>query len=72
MVFDIQGFDPSITESLVTNATQFTKQINEISHYDIYLINQSQKTVLFNEHIPSVKKDGSEDFNVPMGFFDGV
>ena len=35
IVFDIEGFDPSITESLVTNAIQFPKQINEISHYDI-------------------------------------
>ena len=25
MVFDIEGFDPSITESLVTNAIQFPK-----------------------------------------------
>ena len=24
MVFDIEGFDPSVTESLVTNAIQFT------------------------------------------------
>ena len=35
------------------------------------LINQSRKT-LFNEKIPWVKKDGSEDFDVPMGCFDGA
>ena len=33
------------------------------------LINQSRKT-LFNEKIPWVKKDNSEDFDVPMGCFD--
>ena len=36
------------------------------------LINQSRKTLLFNEKIPWVKKDGSEDFDVPMGCFDGA
>ena len=34
------------------------------------LINQSRKTLLFNEMIPWVKKDGSEDLDVPMGCFD--
>ena len=36
------------------------------------LINQSRKTLLFNEKIPWIKKDGSEDFDVPMGCFDGA
>ena len=36
------------------------------------LINQSRKTLLSNEKIPWVKKDGSEDLDVPMGCFDGV
>ena len=30
------------------------------------------QTLLFNEKIPWVKKDGSEDFGVPMGYFDGA
>ena len=36
------------------------------------LINQSPKTLLFDEKISWVKKDGSEDFDVPMGCFDAV
>ena len=36
------------------------------------LIKQSRKTLLFDEKIPWVKKDGSEDFDVPMGCFDAV
>ena len=36
------------------------------------LINQSLKTLLFNEKIPWFKKDGSEEFDVPMGCFDGT
>ena len=62
MVFDIESFYLSITERLFNNATQFAKQITEISDYDMSLINQSRKTLLFNERIPWVKKDGSEDF----------
>ena len=69
MVFDIESFYPSITERLFNNAIQFAKQIIEIS---MSLINQSRKTLLFNEKITWVKKDGSEDFDVPMGCFDGA
>ena len=36
------------------------------------LIKQLQKTLLFNEKIPWVQKDGSEDFDVPMVCFVGV
>ena len=70
MVFDIESFYPSITEHLFTNAIQFAKQITEISDHDMSLVNQSRKTLLFNEKIPQVKKDDSEDFDVPMGCFD--
>ena len=68
MVLHIERFYPSITERLFTNAIQFAKQITEISDYDMSLINQSRKT-FFNEKIPCVKKDGTEDFDVPMGCF---
>ena len=44
----------------------------EISDEDINLITQARKTLLFNEGIPWVKKDGNEDFDVSLGCFDGV
>ena len=72
MVLDIEIFYPSITERLFTNANRFAKQITEISDYDMSLINQSRKTLLLNEKLPWVKKDGSEDFDLPMGCFDGA
>ena len=72
MVFDIESFYPSITERLFTNVIRFSKQITEVSHYDMSLKNQSRKTLLFDEKIPWVKKDGIEDFDVPMGCFDAV
>ena len=31
---------------------------------------QARKTLLFNEVIPWVKKEGNQDFDVPMGCFD--
>ena len=34
------------------------------------LIMQARKTLLFNEGTPWVKKEGNEDFDVPMGCFD--
>ena len=72
MAFDIESFYPSITERLFNNAIQFAKQTTEISDYDMSLINQSRKTLSFNEKIPWVKKDDSEDFDVPIGCFDGA
>ena len=53
------------------NAIQFSKQTIKISDYDILLINQSRKTLLFHKKLPWVKKDGSEDFDVPMECFHG-
>ena len=63
MVFDI--------EHLFTNTIQFAKQMTEISAYDTSLINQSRKTLLFNEKILWVKKDGGKGFNFPRRCFDG-
>ena len=71
MVFVIESFYPSMTERLFTNAIQFAKQITKIFDYDMSLIKQSRKT-LFNEKTPWVKKVGSEDCNVPMGYFYGA
>ena len=33
---------------------------------------QARKTLLFHEGIPWVKRSGNEDFDVPMGSFDGA
>ena len=41
----------------------------EISYEDINLIMQARKMLLFNESILWVKKEGNEDFDVPMVCF---
>ena len=33
---------------------------------------QARKTLLFNENKPWIKRNGDEDFDVPMGCFDGA
>ena len=33
---------------------------------------QSKKTLLWDDGEPWVKKDDEDDFNVPMGFYDGA
>ena len=70
--FDIESFYPSITEELFTKAVKFAKSITSISDDDLYIIMQSRKTLLFHEETPWVKKEGNEDFDVPMGCYDGA
>ena len=36
------------------------------------IIMQSRKTILFHNQEPWVKREGDEDFDVPMGCYDGV
>ena len=72
MVFDIESFYPSFSENMFVNDIQFAGQITEITDEDINSIMQARKTLLFHESIPRVKKEGNEDFDVPMGFFDGT
>ena len=72
MIFDIESFYPSISEDLFIKAIQFARQITEITDEDMNLIIQARKTLLFNKGIPWVKKEGNEDFDVPMGCFDGA
>ena len=72
MIYDIKSFYPSISKNLFIKAIQFAKQVTKITDEDINLIMQARKTLLFNEGIPWVKKEGHEDFDVPMGCFDGA
>ena len=55
-------------------AIQFAKQVTETSNIyediSINLIMHARKTLLFNEGILWVKKEGNENFDVPMGCFD--
>ena len=44
----------------------------EITDQDLAIIMQARKTLLFQNIEPWVKKSGTEDFDVPMGCYDGA
>ena len=71
-VFDTESFYPSVSGDLFKSAIHFAKKSIHISDYDLSLINQAQKTLLFHENAPWVKKEGNKDFDVPIGCFHGA
>ena len=72
MVFDIESFYPSISEDLFNEALSFAKTKVNITDQEISIITQSRNTLLFNKNQPWVKRSGNEEFDVPMGCFDGA
>ena len=72
IMFDIESFYPSISEKLFKDSLSFAKSACEISSDDISIIMQARKTLLFLNGEPWVKKSGNQDFDVPMGCFDGA
>ena len=69
--FDIESFYPSIKKELFDSAILFAKTITDISDEELNIIMESRKTLLFNNEIPWVKKEGNENFDVSMGCYDG-
>ena len=72
IVFDIESFYPSISEDLFKSAIQFAKESIDISDYNLSLINQGRKTLLFHENTSWLKKEDNKGFDVPMDCFDGA
>ena len=70
-LFYIKSFYTSISENLFIKAIKFTKQMTEISDEDTNLIMQARKTLLFIEGIPLVKQERNNDFDIPIGCFNG-
>ena len=71
-VFDIESFYPSISVKFLEDAINFAKTVCNISEQDTSIIMQARRTLLFNNGEPWVKKVGNEEFDVPMGCFDGA
>ena len=67
-----QSFYPSISPELFHKAINFVKTIHAIPDKDTSIIMQSRRTLLFNDREPRLKKSGNEEFDVPMGCFDGA
>ena len=72
IVFDIESFYSSISPGLFHKAINFVKTSRDIPDKDISIIMQSRRTLLFNNKEPWLKKSVNEEFDVPMGCFDGA
>ena len=71
-VFDIESFYPLISLNLLEDAINFAKTVCNTSGQNIAIIMQARRTLLFSNGEPWVKKVGNEEFEVPMGCFDGA
>ena len=72
VVFDIESFYPSISEGLFNEALNFAKTKIDITNQEMSIIMHSRNALLFNKNQLWVKKYGNEEFDVPVGCFDGA
>ena len=66
-MFDIENFYSSISLELFSNTIKFASEKCTIS-----IIIQSRQNLLFQDKQPQVKKTGTENFDFPMGCYDGA
>ena len=72
ITFDIEAFHPSIAHELFNRSIEFARNITSINDEELEIICQARCTVLFNSRNSCVKKNGDEDFDVPMWCCDGA
>lgn len=70
--YDIEQFYPSISAELFEKAITFAKQYIDIPDTHLRIIRQARHTLLFHQGDPWMKRNGDEDFDVPMGSYDGA
>ena len=70
--FDVENFYPSISIDLFTDAISYAKIITNIDDDQLSIIAESRKTLLFKNNEPWVKRTGEENFDIPMGCYDGT
>ena len=71
-VFDIENFCLSISSELFNKTIKFASENCTISENNLSVIMQSRQTLLFHDKQPWVKKTRTENFDVPMGCYDGA
>ena len=72
VVFYIENFYPSISTKLFSEAVSFAKLYHDFTSDELEMIMHSRKTLLFWQDSTWVKKEGDEDFDIPMGCYDGA
>ena len=60
-----------MSPELFNKSIDFAKSIQNISDNDMNIIMNTRKTLLFHHEKPWMKKNGEEDFDVPMEYHDG-
>ena len=70
VVFNIENFYQSISTKLFDEAASFAKLYYDFTSDELELIMHSRKTLLFWQDSTWVKKEGDEDFDIPMGCYD--
>ena len=72
VVFDIERFDPSISTKLFDKVVSFAKLYYDFTSDELEMIVHSRKTLLFWQDSAWVKKESDENFDIPMGCYDGA
>ena len=72
IAFNVVEFYPSISETLLQRALDFTANYVTISNDDCHIILQAKKSLLFNNGNPWQKRNTNTLFNVTMGSYDGA
>ena len=72
VVFDIESFYPSISTKLFDEAVSFAKLYYDFTSDESEMIIHFRKTLLFWQDSTLVKKEGDEDFDIPIGCYDGA
>ena len=67
---DIKDFYPSITEKILDNAIEFTKEYTTIIDDNIRIIKHCRKSLLFEKDATWVKKGTAGTYDVTMGSYD--
>ena len=68
-MFHIESFYPSILTKLFDEAISFAKLHYDFISDELEIMMHSRKTLLFWQNSTWVKKEGDEDFDIPMGCY---
>ena len=71
-VFEVGEFYISISLDLYEKALNFPKEITPTADIDLRIMTQSTENILFHGGESFIKRESNENFNVPMGCFDGA
>ena len=72
VVFDIESFYQSISTKLFDEAVLFAKLYHDFTSHELEFIKHSRKNFLFWQDSTCLKKEGNQEFDIPMECYDGA